>query len=197
MAGATEDPSTNGADVPDILESLMRDHRSIEQLLERFEAIPGTRADWFCHVRETLVRHEVAEEMVVYPSIRHRGDPDRTTIESRIREQADSEKVLVSLDHLDPESSEFAEGFIALRTAVLAHAGAEESTIFPAIEGQKSVEERRMLGQRYERAKQAAPTHPHPHAPDHPPGNLVLGPIAAFADRLRDAARNDNESYID
>jgi hypothetical protein len=34
-----------------------------------------------------------------------------------------------------------------------------------------------------------APTHPHPNAPDTPPGNMVLGPVAALADRFRDAMR--------
>ena len=41
------------------------------------------------------------------------------------------------------------------------------------------------LGQRYEKAKKAAPSHPHPHAPDSPPGNVVLGPIAAVFDKVR------------
>jgi len=34
-----------------------------------------------------------------------------------------------------------------------------------------------------------APTHPHPNAPDTPPGNMVLGAVAALADRFRDAMR--------
>ena len=50
-----------------------------------------------------------------------------------------------------------------------------------------------MMGERYERAKASAPTHPHPHAPNTPPGNVVLGPIAALADRIRDAARNEDD----
>lgn len=33
-----------------------------------------------------------------------------------------------------------------------------------------------------------APTHPHPSAPDTPPGNLVAGPVGALFDRIRDAA---------
>jgi hypothetical protein len=38
-------------------------------------------------------------------------------------------------------------------------------------------------------AKATAPTHPHPKAPNQPPGNILLGPIAAIIDRARDAAR--------
>jgi hypothetical protein len=45
------------------------------------------------------------------------------------------------------------------------------------------------LGERYKQAKAAAPTHPHPHAPDTPPANVVSGPVTALADRVRDAIR--------
>lgn len=54
--------------------------------------------------------------------------------------------------------------------------------------GAVAVDERVELGRRYVKAKDAAPTHPHPHAPDTPPGNVVLGPVAALVDRVRDAA---------
>jgi hypothetical protein len=36
--------------------------------------------------------------------------------------------------------------------------------------------------------KMAAPTHPHPAAPDTPPGNILLGPFVAFMDRVKDLA---------
>jgi hypothetical protein len=34
------------------------------------------------------------------------------------------------------------------------------------------------------------PTRPHPHAPDEPPANVALGPVAGALDRLRDAVRD-------
>ena len=54
--------------------------------------------------------------------------------------------------------------------------------------GSLGPDDRIELGKRYVKAKEAAPTHPHPHAPDSPPGNVVLGPVAALVDRVRDAA---------
>jgi hypothetical protein len=39
-------------------------------------------------------------------------------------------------------------------------------------------------------AKKVAPTHPHPHAPNSPPGNLAVGPVLALVDRVRDAAQS-------
>jgi len=41
------------------------------------------------------------------------------------------------------------------------------------------------LGSRYEKAKASAPTRPHPHAPDTPPANKMLGPIAVLFESAR------------
>ena len=42
------------------------------------------------------------------------------------------------------------------------------------------------LGEALDQAKQAAPTRPHPQAPDQLPGLALAGPVAAIYDRLRD-----------
>ena len=178
--------------MPDILESLRRDHEEARTLLSRYDEV-GDRQDWFCHLREALVRHEVAEEVAVYPAIRHTGDPDKETVDARLDEQRQAEKLLSGMEKMEVGSPEFSKAFLHLQEAVLEHAASEESTVFFAIESKKSFEQRRMMGERYERAKASAPTHPHPHAPNTPPGNVVLGPIAALADRIRDAARNDDD----
>lgn len=184
--------SEAASNMPDIMESIRRDHAEARTLLDRYDKVGG-REDWFCHVRESLVRHEVAEELAVYPAIRHSGDPLKEVVDARLGEQRQAEKLLAAMEKMDVGCHEFDEAFTELKAAVLDHAASEESTILPAIEAQKSVEQRRMMGERYERAKAAAPTHPHPHAPNTPPGNLVLGPVAALADRIRDAARNDDD----
>lgn len=178
---------------PDILDLLRRDHQAAQELLGRFESPAGARDEWFDTVRETLVRHEVAEELVVYPAVRHTGEPGREVLEERLAEQAAATKMLSELETMELGSAEFKEAFLRLRSAVLDHAREEEDTVFPAFDSTKLDRERRFLGERYERAKHAAPSRPHPHLPQTPPGNVVLGPVAAFADRLRDAARNDDD----
>ncbi len=180
------------SDLADIIDSLRRDHQQAEHLLDVFDE-SGGRADWFCNLRETLVRHETAEEIAVYPAIRHLGNPTKETVDQRISEQAESEKLLASMEKMELSSDEFIDAFAVLKRSVLDHAAMEEATIFPAIESDKSFEQRRMMGERYEKAKSAAPTHPHPHAPDTPPGNLILGPVAALADKIRDEMRNDDD----
>lgn len=175
----------------DILELLEEDHQVAKALLARFEeTVPADRDGYFCEVVHTLIAHEVAEELVVYPEVR--GDqPDGERIaEERISEQSEAEETLADLEKMDIQSGEFATRFMVLRESVLAHAQAEEATVFPMLERTTGGNERQELGARYLKAKANAPTHPHPHSPDTPPGNMVLGPVAALFDRARDAVQH-------
>jgi hypothetical protein len=45
------------------------------------------------------------------------------------------------------------------------------------------------LGDAMAALKKTAPTHPHPKAPDEPPGNLIAGTGAALVDKALDAGR--------
>ena len=60
----------------------------------------------------------------------------------------------------------------------------------------KHMDRRRLLemGELMAAAKKIAPTHPHPHAPATPPGNLVTGAAAGVMDRARDALREARRS---
>lgn len=174
----------------DVLALLKQEHQAVEALLQRFDKTdPSGRSDYFCEVVHTLVGHEVAEEQVVYPALREESSQGDEVASARIEEQAEAEQALADLEDLDPESSAFASSFLMLRKDVLAHAQAEERTAFPLLEQGTTGQQRQELAERYLKARDRAPTHPHPHAPDSPPGNVLLGPIAALADRARDAAR--------
>ena len=147
------------------------------------------RASYFNELVPELVRHEVAEEVVVYPAIRSDAPDGEAEVEPRLREQSQAEKRLAAMEDLDPSGSEFAEQLEHLRRAVLEHAKAEEDNIFPLLRALEGPETRFEMGGRYEKAKASAPTHPHPAAPDTSPANKVVGPIAAIFDRARDAVR--------
>lgn len=174
----------------DIVDLLSQDHEEAKQLLEKITgAAPGARNDLFWELVPALVRHEVAEEVVVYPTIRSEAPDGEAEVEPRLKEQQQAEEMLASMENLDPESEEFGQKLSQLRDDVFEHAQAEEQNIFPLLRALEDEEERAQLGARYEKAKTSAPTHPHPNAPDTPPGNKILGPVAAFADKVRDAAK--------
>ena len=175
----------------DILELLARDHQEAKLLLERVDAAsPDEREELFWDMVPALVSHEVAEEIVVYPTIRSEAPDGDAEADARIKEQSEAEEQLARMESLDRGSVEFATEMHVLHQAVLEHAQAEEEHIFPLLRNLEDPEERRRLGARYEKAKASAPTRPHPNAPDTPPGNKLLGPIAALFDKARDSARS-------
>lgn len=172
----------------DVVRLLEEDHRLVEERFAEIEAAgPATRGELFWKLTNDLVRHEVAEEIVVYPALREVPGGDQVA-DARIAEQSEAEQLLAKMEKLDAEGAEFVNDLAKLKAAVLAHAKSEEDTAFAMLLGAVPPDKRVELGLRYVKAKDAAPTHPHPHAPDTPPGNVVLGPIAALVDRVRDAA---------
>jgi hemerythrin superfamily protein len=177
---------TNG----DIVALLSQDHEEAKRLLKQIITAPASRREeLFWELVPELVRHEVAEEVVVYPTIRSDAPDGDAEVAPRLKEQQQAEQMLSSMEKLDPASDEFAQKLSELRHDVLEHAEAEEQNIFPLLLALEHDDTRAELGERYEKAKANAPTHPHPNAPNTPPGNKVFGPIAAFADRVRDAAK--------
>jgi hemerythrin superfamily protein len=175
----------------DVIELLLADHEAAKVLLGRFDdVVPTERAAYFYEVVTELVRHEVAEEHVVYPIIRHATPGGEQEAKARIAEQTEMEGLLVAMERSDVSSIEFASQFATLRRTVLDHARAEEATTFPLLQEMEDAESRLALGGRYEHAKARAPSHPHPHTPHTPPGNAILDSVAYFFDKARDAVRN-------
>jgi hemerythrin superfamily protein len=173
----------------DIVLLITADHRAAKDLLEKFEHVElEERASYFWEVATELVRHEIAEEHVVYPIIRH-GPAGEVEATARIAEQSAAITLLAQMQKLDAASAEFSTSFTTLRQSVLDHASAEETTTLPLLAELEDAESRRALAGRYEHAKAAAPSHPHPHAAVSPPGNLILDPLLALLDKARDAVQ--------
>lgn len=172
----------------DIIAKLLQDHEQVKRTFARLtQADAVRRGEVFCELTNELVRHEVAEEEVLYPEVRKVLPEGNRLADERIAEQAEAEELLAKLEKTGPSDASFMTEIAKLERAVLAHAEKEEQSIFAPLGDALDQERREQLGSRYEKAKAAAPTHPHPHAPDSPPGNLVLGPVAALVDRTRDA----------
>jgi hypothetical protein len=93
------------------------------------------------------------------------------------------------MEDLDKRSDEFMEALGRLQAMVLDHAEKEEAEVCPLLLANEDNARLVYLGQKFKGAKLAAPNHPHPHMPSQPTAQKVLGPVAAFFDRMRDAAR--------
>jgi hemerythrin superfamily protein len=148
---------------------------------------PSQAREMFWDLTNELVRHEVAEEEIVYPEVRKAIPNGVRLANARIKEQSAAEELLAEMEKAGTDDPKFAVRLKKLQKAVLEHAEKEETLIFEPLEQRVEPDRLIQLGDRYEKAKAAAPTHPHPNAPDTPPGNLALGPVAALVDRARDA----------
>jgi len=171
-------------DVVDLLEA---DHRSVEKLFDEIRAAgdPKHKQELVEQVTIELVKHSVAEEARVYPRIEARVSKEEA---ERLREeQAESEKTMKRLEKLKPDDAEYDQEVERLIQEITAHVHEEEGTAFPRLREAFTLEERQAMAGEVQQVKAMAPTRPHPAAPDRPPGDLLLGPVAGMFDRLRDA----------
>jgi hemerythrin superfamily protein len=141
----------------DVVTLLLEDHQEAKRALQTFEDADRARwAELFRKLADTLVRHEVAEEVVVYPVLR--DEPGGAAIaDARIAEQAEAEDLLSQMEQMDPTSDEFAEAFSTLQSAVLEHAGSEEAEVLPLLQEQEPSERLVEMGKRYTKVKSFAP----------------------------------------
>ena len=101
----------------------------------------------------------------------------------RLAEQAEAEQLLAEMESQESASGAFTAKFKKLRNSGTRPRRSGGVHRVPLLERATTVDERKELGTRYEKAKNRVPTHPHPHAPDTPPADKLLGPIAATSVR--------------
>jgi hemerythrin superfamily protein len=173
----------------DLIEVLIHDHREVEAMFAELEtgAVDlQRRREVADAVIAELVRHSVAEEQYLYPAAR-RVLPDGDELaDHEIREHAEAEETMKSLEGLDAGDPAF-DHTVATLIRQIRHHLQEEGNLFPRLRAACSRDELRELGHKIELAKKIGPTRPHPSAPDTPPWNKVLAPGAGLVDRVRDA----------
>ena len=174
----------------DVITVLTDDHRAVERVFQELESGSGSpehRRDLADHVIAELVRHSVAEEQYLYPATR-KALPDGDQIaDHELSEHAEAERTMNELDGVDPTEARVNELLGTLMSQIRHHVKDEEEDLFPRLQEACSESELTELGEQIVRAKQTAPTRPHPAAPDKPPMNKLLDPGAGLVDRMRDA----------
>jgi hemerythrin-like domain-containing protein len=177
----------------DVIDILTHDHREVEQMFAELEmlrenhpeAAMQRRKDLAEQVTIELVRHSVAEEADVYPAVKRKVS--KTEAEHAKEEHAEAEETMTRLEALSPEDPSFDAELATLMHEIREHVAEEEQEMFPHMRSVFSAGELVELGRKVEATKRIAPTRPHPHAPDEPPGDKILGPVTGLLDRMRDA----------
>ena len=178
----------------DVIEVLEHDHREVEEMFAELESLRGAsteekqarRKELAEQVTIELVRHSVAEEVIVYPSVE--GKVGEEEVEHAREEHAEAEETLKKLEKLDADDPKFDDELATLMDEIRHHISEEEGEMFAHMRQAFSQDELRTMGGRVEAFKKVAPTRPHPNVPNTPLPRIAAGPAASLFDRMRDLA---------
>jgi hemerythrin superfamily protein len=173
-----------------VIDELMTDHREVEELFGRIEALPQGRKDRKVYADQAtieLVRHSVAEEAHLYPAVRQYLADGDAIADKEIEDHSKAERLMKELEAHEADNPAFDRVIGLLMSEIRAHVADEEQNLFPLLRQAAPAGALDELGDKVRQAKKMAPTRPHPAAPDRPPANKLLAPGLGLVDRMRDA----------
>jgi hemerythrin-like domain-containing protein len=182
----------------DVFTVLGQDHQEVKRMLAELAKGPsratGASEDQLAlrkKMTEQLIieesKHEALEEMYFWPAVRdHLPDGDALADQATGQEQ-EAKEVLAKLDKLDADDQEFEKLIGTFITAAQEHIQFEETAVWPKLRTALNTERADELGTKITEGKKTAPTRPHPHTPASPGVLKTAGPVAAAADKARDA----------
>ncbi|EMF23994.1 hemerythrin domain-containing protein [Streptomyces pseudogriseolus] len=174
----------------DVIAELTTDHREVEELFGKIEALPSgdeQRKKYADQAVIELVRHSIAEEAYLYPAVREFLPNGDGIADKELEDHAEAERTMKDLEAVDAGDPEFDRLIGELMAEIRSHVRDEEDNLFAQLRSAASEDELMKLGDKVRQAKKTAPTRPHPSAPDTPPANKLLAPGAGMVDRIRDA----------
>ncbi|ATZ23216.1 hemerythrin domain-containing protein [Streptomyces lavendulae] len=172
-----------------VIDELMADHREVEGMFARLQAMTGTGQelrDLIDEITIELVRHSVAEEQYLYPAVREHVEGGGPMADKEIEDHGRVEKMLKRLEKMKTDDAQMSPLLQQLMEEVAAHVQDEESNLFPMLKRACTPQQLNDLGDKIRRAKAMAPTRPHPAAPSSPTASKLLAPGAGLVDRARD-----------
>jgi hemerythrin-like domain-containing protein len=182
----------------DAVALLKADHRTVEDLFHRYESLGVEETEQRTDAVNAFIRelsvHAAIEEQVLYPEVKDVLIGGESMADEALHEHQEAKEMLAELDRMETTDPGLDAKVRALIADVRHHVDEEETEMLPQLASAVPAAKLAELGERMERAKAMAPTRPHPHAPSTPPGNLVVGPIAAAVDRARDAVSGRDEA---
>ncbi|MBB4781698.1 hemerythrin domain-containing protein [Streptomyces rapamycinicus] len=165
----------------DVVALLTADHRVVHDLFEGYRTTtdPERRRQLVDRMTVEVVRHSVAEEVHLYPTVRKALPKGDRIADEEIEELAEAERILADLDAVDPRDRRFDPLVRELMDVVSMHIRGEEDLVFPELRERLTPEERMALGLRVGEAAAAVRGAP-PVSPEGP------GPGRTLADRVRE-----------
>ena len=187
----TETGTTDSQDVTVILAT---DHREFLSLIAAIRVAPAAteKRDLTDTLIAELVRHAVAEEMYVYPAMKEHLPDGKEAVEHDTKEHKELEVTMKKMESADTEDAAYLDIVGELEEILRDHIDDEENEQFPKLRQHIPAADLLELGTKVEEAKKAAPTRPHPLAPNNALFHKLVGPGVGFVDRLRDHITHRN-----
>ena len=132
-------------------------------------------------------RHEAVEEMYFWPAVREHLPNGNELADTAIGQEDEGKEVLDKLEKLDTGDPEFENLLDEFIRAGREHIDYEETQVWPELRAALTAEQSQEIGSKMEAGKKTAPTRPHPRTPSSPGALKATGPVAAAADKARDA----------
>jgi DUF438 domain-containing protein len=170
---------------------LIRDHRTVKGLFRKFEKASNKseRQRLGEEIIEELSVHALLEEQLIYPIVRERDARLAESVLEALEEHHAVKLTLAELDKMDTDDERYAAKMHVVKEAIETHIEEEESKLLPRLDSLLDAEEAKAISQQMESLRRTAPNHPHPLAPDTPPGGMVAGIVAKVSDVGKDLVR--------
>ncbi|MBV9162293.1 MAG: hemerythrin domain-containing protein [Pseudonocardiales bacterium] len=182
---------TTSTTPPDVITFLMEQHKEVNSMFAQLEERDGARDDKIQRLAEqvvtALVKHSVAEEIYLYPTVRKVVPGGEGIADHELSEHDEAEQTMKRLEALAPDEPGFWPTVHELIGKIRHHVAEEENNLFPMLRAACSEEQLQELARKVEQAEKIAPTRPHPSAPSEGVALAVLAPGAGLVDRVRDA----------
>lgn len=153
LSGVVGSAVTRSDDEMSIRDIIRMDHAKTNTLFTEIGASndPQKIQEYFGQLYKDLLAHSVAEEEIVYPSVRSfYGEGDTQELYD---EQAQMKRMLDEIKALSPSSSQFKDKVKQLMDIVGDHIRQEESTMFSAIGDNCTREQEQQMATRFKEAK--------------------------------------------
>lgn len=182
----------------DALKLLTQDHRNVERLFKTYERTGEGASKQKQRLSDRIIRelsmHAAIEEHLLYPTARELSERLDEQVLEALEEHHLAKGTLVELEKMSPRDERFDAKMAVLMENIRHHVEEEEGELFPRLKRLLDRAELAVLGEAMEEAKKKAPTHPHPMAPDSPPGNVVSDALAKILDSGKDLVRGTARS---
>ena len=170
----------------DIVDVLAEEHAALRRLAGPVGG-PDDDGSAYLAWSDQVIRHEIAEELVVYPVLLE-FDGGMAVIDSRLEDQSDIEHQLVALGREVAGTARFRRGASRLVLGHLSHMEREDSQVLPILASRVGRRRRVDLGHRFRQVLHVAPLHRLPQGVRVPASRTVVDRTSALSVWLRDVA---------